>query len=166
MTVHTTGPRRDVPPAVDETAYRIVQEALTNAARHAGPAEATVCVEFAATTLTIRVDDDGRGATTAAVPGVGLTGMRERVTALGGSLRTGPRPAGGFTVEARLPLTAPPAPAPLAAPPVPATSAPPAQDDPGRPDPAPDVTVRDTASASDVTLTATAPRDEPRTVRT
>ncbi|MER7282844.1 sensor histidine kinase [Dactylosporangium sp. NPDC000244] len=181
VTVHTTGPCREVPPAVDETAYRIVQEALTNAARHAGPAEATVCVEFAATTLTIRVDDNGHGTTTAPVPGVGLTGMRERVTALGGSLRTGPRPAGGFTVEARLPLTAPPAPAPIPAPPAPVTSAPPTQDDPGQPDPAPDVTVRGTIttsgssaqrvasqpdSASDVTLTPTAPHNEPKTVRT
>ncbi|WP_433060759.1 sensor histidine kinase [Dactylosporangium sp. CS-033363] len=108
VTVHVTGPRREVPAAVDEAAYRIVQEALTNAARHAGPAEATVCVEFAADAVTIRVEDDGLG-TDEYVPGVGLTGMRERVTALGGTLRTGGRPAGGFTVEARLPLSPRPA---------------------------------------------------------
>ncbi|WP_426512016.1 sensor histidine kinase [Dactylosporangium sp. McL0621] len=106
VTVRIAGPRLDLPPPVDGTAYRIVQEALTNAARHAGPAEATVCIEYAADALTIRVEDNGPKAA-APVPGVGLTGMRERVTALGGTLCAGPRPAGGFTVEARLPLAAP-----------------------------------------------------------
>jgi signal transduction histidine kinase len=63
-------------------------------------------MSFAEDSLTVQVDDDGRApATGPTVPGVGLVGMRERVTALGGSLHAGPRPVGGFTVRAELPLT-------------------------------------------------------------
>jgi signal transduction histidine kinase len=105
-TLTVAGTRRGLPPVVDRTAYRIVQEALTNIARHAGPATATVTMSYAEDSLTVQVDDDGRAAATGPpVPGVGLVGMRERVTALGGSLHAGPRPVGGFTVRARLPLT-------------------------------------------------------------
>jgi signal transduction histidine kinase len=104
-TLTVAGTRRGLPPVVDRTAYRIVQEALTNVARHAGPATATVTMSYAEDSLTVQVDDDGRAAATGPpVPGVGLVGMRERVTALGGSLHAGPRPVGGFTVRARLPL--------------------------------------------------------------
>lgn len=99
------GDRNDVPAAVDRTAYRIVQESLTNIARHAAAATASVRIDHRPGVLVIRVDDDGRATPeTAPVPGVGLLGMRERVTALGGHLRAAPRGEGGFTVEAELPV--------------------------------------------------------------
>ncbi|MGH3390218.1 MAG: sensor histidine kinase [Actinomadura sp.] len=99
------GHRNDVPAAVDRTAYRIVQESLTNIARHAAAASASVRIDYRPGALVIRVDDDGRTTSaTAPVPGVGLLGMRERVTALGGHLRAEPRSEGGFTVQAELPV--------------------------------------------------------------
>jgi signal transduction histidine kinase len=99
------GPRHDVPAAVERTVYRIVQESLTNIARHAAAATASVRIDYGQDALTVRVDDDGR-ATPAAAPaqGVGLLGMRERVTALGGRLQAEPRSEGGFTVHAELPV--------------------------------------------------------------
>ncbi|GID91052.1 sensor histidine kinase [Amorphoplanes digitatis] len=104
-TLTIEGRRPDVPAAVDRTVYRIVQESLTNVARHAGAATASVRIDFRPGALAVRVDDDGRATPdTAPVPGVGLLGMRERVTALGGRLRTEPRGGGGFTVEAELPV--------------------------------------------------------------
>ncbi|MEU5864586.1 sensor histidine kinase [Nonomuraea sp. NPDC047529] len=103
-TVTVTGDRRDLPAEVDRAAYRIVQEALTNVSKHAGPATASVRVDYGKEELTVQVDDDGRANGDPCDPGVGLLGMRERVTALGGRLRTGPRPEGGFTVRAELPL--------------------------------------------------------------
>jgi signal transduction histidine kinase len=103
VTVEIGGRRRTLPEEIDITAYRIVQESLTNVARHAGPATATVHLDYGDDTLTLCIDDNGRGATTL-VPGVGLTGMRERVAALGGTLSTGPRAGGGFSVQAELPL--------------------------------------------------------------
>ncbi|SFJ70789.1 Signal transduction histidine kinase [Streptosporangium canum] len=99
------GQRHDVPAAVDRTAYRIVQESLTNIARHAAAATASVRIDHRPDALVIRVDDDGKATSdTAAVPGVGLLGMRERVTALGGRLRAAPRSEGGFSVHAELPV--------------------------------------------------------------
>jgi signal transduction histidine kinase len=99
------GHRNDVPAAVDRTAYRIVQESLTNIARHAAAATAWVRIDYRPDALVIRVDDDGKATSdTAPVPGVGLLGMRERVTALGGRLRAAPRSEGGFTVHAELPV--------------------------------------------------------------
>jgi signal transduction histidine kinase len=99
------GHRNDVPAAVDRTAYRIVQESLTNIARHAAAASAWVRIDYRPDALVIRVDDDGKATSdTAPVPGVGLLGMRERVTALGGRLRAAPRSEGGFTVHAELPV--------------------------------------------------------------
>jgi signal transduction histidine kinase len=102
----TVGQVRPLPFGVDVAAYRIVQEALTNVARHAGPATATVQVAYGERDLTLQVDDDGRGpaAHATAGGGKGILGMRERVAALGGDLEAGPRPAGGFRVRARLPL--------------------------------------------------------------
>ncbi|MFF1611158.1 sensor histidine kinase [Amycolatopsis sp. NPDC058278] len=97
------GPRDAVPAAVGRTAYRIVQESLTNVARHAAAATASVRIDHRPGTLVIRVDDDGQ-ATVDSAPGVGLTGMRERVTALGGRLQAGPRREGGFSVQAELPV--------------------------------------------------------------
>ncbi|MFB6550867.1 sensor histidine kinase [Streptomyces sp. NPDC056405] len=93
-----------VPAAVGRTAYRIVQESLTNVARHAAATAASVLIDYRPDTLAIRVDDNGK-ATPRPAPtsGLGLLGMHERVTALGGRLRTEPHSAGGFTVQAELP---------------------------------------------------------------
>ncbi|GAA0932502.1 sensor histidine kinase [Nonomuraea longicatena] len=99
------GHRADLPMAVDRTAYRIVQESLTNIARHADAATASVLIGYRPGALVIQVDDDGRAAPEAVpMPGVGLLGMRERVAALGGRLRAEPRGGGGFTVQAVLPV--------------------------------------------------------------
>jgi signal transduction histidine kinase len=105
VTLTITGQQERVPAEVDRAAYRIVQEALTNVTRHAGPATATVTVAVGSTELTVQVDDDGAATPDMrAVPGVGLIGMRERVTALGGRLRAQPGPGGGFTVRADIPV--------------------------------------------------------------
>ncbi|MFB4309188.1 sensor histidine kinase [Actinomadura sp. GTD37] len=107
-TLTIEGQRHDVPPAVDRTAYRIVQESLTNTARHAAAATASIRIDYRPGTLAVRVDDDGKAAPGAApVPGVGLLGMRERVTALGGRLRAEPRSEGGFSVQAEFPVGRP-----------------------------------------------------------
>jgi signal transduction histidine kinase len=104
-TLTIEGQRHDVPAAVDRTVYRIVQESLTNIARHAAAATASVRIDYRPEVLVIRVDDDGNAApATAPTLGVGLLGMRERVTALGGRLHAGPRGEGGFTVQAELPV--------------------------------------------------------------
>jgi signal transduction histidine kinase len=98
----------DLPPAVDRAAYRIVQEALTNTRRHAGPSTATVLLRYAADGLTVQVEDDGSGHVWAGEDGGGngVAGMRERAQALGGSSEIGPRPEGGFRVRAHLPVPA------------------------------------------------------------
>jgi len=83
--------------------YRVVQEALTNTLKHAGYASARVAVRRGAEALEVEVVDTGRGAAPGSRPGEGLTGMRERVTMLGGDLRSGTGPEGGYTVRARLP---------------------------------------------------------------
>ncbi|RVX46749.1 signal transduction histidine kinase [Nonomuraea polychroma] len=104
-TLTIEGQRHDVPAAVDRTAYRIVQESLTNIARHAAAATASVRIDYRPDALAVRIDDDGKATPdTAPVPGVGLLGMRERVTALGGRLLAAPRGEGGFTVQAELPV--------------------------------------------------------------
>lgn len=96
----------DLPARVDLSAYRIVQEALTNVLKHAGPsARADVRVSTKSGAVTIEVSDDGRGATSLAGSGHGIMGMRERAVLLGGSLTAGPRAEGGFRVAARLPIT-------------------------------------------------------------
>jgi signal transduction histidine kinase len=104
------GTRRELSPSIDQAAYRIVQESLTNARKHAGPAHAHVRLRYADDSLSIQVDDDGRGVAAEPSGGNGLPGMRERATALGGTLTAGPRAEGGFRVEAHLP-TADPTPA-------------------------------------------------------
>ncbi len=97
------GERRELPPGVDVSAYRIVQEALTNALKHAGPARARVSVRFGVDALELEIADTGAGAANGA-GGHGLVGMRERVAVFGGELESGPQPDGGFTINARLPL--------------------------------------------------------------
>ncbi|MET8836131.1 sensor histidine kinase [Micromonospora sp. NPDC004540] len=105
VTVEVDGPARPLPVAVDLAAYRVVQEALTNVLRHAGPATATVSLRYAPTEVAVEVTDTGRGAAAPADrPGYGLAGMRERVTALGGSFAAGPASTGGFRVSATLPV--------------------------------------------------------------
>ena len=107
VTMTVTGARRPLPPEVDRAAYRIVQEALTNVSRHAGHASASVHLHYTPEALSIQVDDDGTGTgTRPSGPGLGLIGMRERVTALGGRLHAGPRDGGGFQVYAELPARA------------------------------------------------------------
>jgi len=111
VTVTVTGAERPLPPELDQAAYRIVQEALTNVARHAGPASASVQLHYTQATFSVQVDDDGTGPSSdngqrASGTGLGLIGMRERVTALGGHLRAGPRDGGGFQVRADFPARA------------------------------------------------------------
>jgi signal transduction histidine kinase len=109
VTLTVAGQHGDLPDEVDRAAYRMVQEALNNVTRHAGPATASVTIDHSPRALTLRVDDDGSATTDAPpVPGVGLIGMRERVSALGGRLRAEPRADGGFTVRADIPLPGPP----------------------------------------------------------
>jgi signal transduction histidine kinase len=100
------GDHDDLPPALDLSAYRIVQEALTNTLKHAGPANARVRIRRHADAVTIDVDDDGAGSTNgrSAGAGHGLVGMRERVALFGGDLEAAPRTEGGYAVHARLPL--------------------------------------------------------------
>jgi signal transduction histidine kinase len=109
--VHVHGDRRPLPAGVDLAAYRIVQEALTNSRRHAHAGHAVVSLRFTDDELTVQVDDDGRAdpADPPPVAGNGLSGMRERATALGGSLTAGARPNGGFRVCGHLPSAAVPA---------------------------------------------------------
>jgi len=104
--VEVSGRERPLPPGVDRAAFRIAQEALTNVARHAGGAGATVLISYGDDAVTLQVDDDGPGGGPASSDGSGrgLTGMRERAAALGGRLDAGPRPGGGFRVRAWLPL--------------------------------------------------------------
>ncbi|MEU5054884.1 MULTISPECIES: sensor histidine kinase [unclassified Streptomyces] len=100
-----TGRERLLPTALDRAAYRIVQESLTNVARHAGPAAVTVQLTYEETELAICVEDGGAAdPARPPVSGNGLKGMAERVAALGGSLDAAPRPEGGFAVRARLPV--------------------------------------------------------------
>jgi len=108
VTIAVTGTERPLPADVDQAAYRIVQEALTNISRHAGQAHAWVRLRYEPNALTVQVDDDGKIASAQpAVPGLGLIGMRERVSALGGLLHAGPHAGGGFRVRAELPLREP-----------------------------------------------------------
>lgn len=99
------GDVRPLPTLVELTAYRAVQEALTNVLKHAGPAsQAWVVLSYDDDELEVQVSDDGRGAAVSADgPGHGLAGMRERVEVSGGRMRAGPRPGGGFEVLVRLP---------------------------------------------------------------
>jgi signal transduction histidine kinase len=110
---------------VDHTAYRILQESITNVIRHVGPTQVTVALDYGTDVLEVRVaDEGGRDASdddaaspdalagypagtvtgSSAEPGSGIVGMRERCGLLGGELTAGPRPCGGFEVKARLPL--------------------------------------------------------------
>jgi signal transduction histidine kinase len=93
-----------LPPGLDLSAYRIVQEALTNTIKHAGPAHATVLVRYGERALELEVADDGRGAGNGDGAGQGLIGMRERAALFGGQVSAAGRPEGGWCVHARLPV--------------------------------------------------------------
>jgi signal transduction histidine kinase len=102
--VRVEGSTTKLPPGVDFTGYRIVQEALTNVLKHAGRATATVIIGYEGRALRLEILDDGRGMNGGATPGGhGLVGMRERVGLYGGSFEAGPRAGGGFRVAVRLP---------------------------------------------------------------
>jgi signal transduction histidine kinase len=108
LRVDTTiaGDLRGLPASVDATAFRIIQEALTNVMRHAGRASSRVQVTYVGRELTLRIDNEAAGERSrdGAGQGQGIMGMQERATALGGVVEAGPRPDGGFRVVARLPL--------------------------------------------------------------
>jgi signal transduction histidine kinase len=105
VAVEVTGRERPLPAEVDQAAYRIVQEALTNVRRHAAAGAATVRLDYGEEELEVGIEDDGRGpAGGSAGDGSGIDGMRERASALGGRLEAGARPGGGFRVRARLPI--------------------------------------------------------------
>jgi signal transduction histidine kinase len=105
VSLTTEGAQRALPARVDLSAYRIVQEALTNALKHAGPgARAEVRLSTDKRHVAIEVLDDGRGGSILPGSGHGIVGMRERALLLGGSFHAGPRPGGGFQIVARLPV--------------------------------------------------------------
>ncbi len=106
--VRREGEPAPLPAGVDLSAYRIVQEALTNTLRHAGASRAEVTLRYRPGEVELEVRDDGNGLAPgdAGASGQGLTGMRERALLLGGTLEAGPLPRGGFRVHARLPLEA------------------------------------------------------------
>jgi signal transduction histidine kinase len=103
----TTGRPGDLPPSVDLSAYRIVQEALTNTLKHAQATKARVDLRRTNGALEIEVVDDGRATVTDARGGRGIIGMRERAAMFGGDLSAGPEPGGGFVVRARIPVAEP-----------------------------------------------------------
>jgi len=103
--VTVTGEPRGLPPGVELTAYRIVQEALTNALKHAAGARVSLRLDYADESLVVEVVDDGPGGRGRQSQGHGLIGMRERVELFGGTLHVGPGTAGGFGVRACLPLS-------------------------------------------------------------
>jgi signal transduction histidine kinase len=104
LTVRTEidGVARDLPPDVEHAAFRVVQEALTNVAKHADAKTVVVRLGYGTDVLSVQVDDDGRGGD--APPGTGIRGMAERARALGGELTAAPREGGGYRVRARLPV--------------------------------------------------------------
>ena len=107
-TLRTTGERHALPAAVELSAYRIVQEAVTNVLKHAGASRVEVTVDYGATALNLTISDNGNGGTAAGASGEttghGLIGMRERVDLFGGDLSTGSSSLGGFVVRATLPV--------------------------------------------------------------
>lgn len=97
------GDIEQVPPGVDLSAYRVIQEALTNVIKHAGPATAAVEVDCGTEEVRLVVSDNGTGGGPSTAGGYGLAGIKERVAVLGGEVRAGPGPVSGFVVSATLP---------------------------------------------------------------
>jgi signal transduction histidine kinase len=110
VTLHVTGEPRPLPTGAELAVYRVVQEALTNAIKHAGSATTRVELTWSPEALELRVADQGDGGASPALTGAGhgLVGMRERIRVHGGELEAGPRARGGFEVVARLPLAGEP----------------------------------------------------------
>jgi signal transduction histidine kinase len=104
VTLHVEGEATSLPRAIDLSAYRIVQEALTNALKHARARRADVTLRYAPDALRIEVRDDGVGGGASNGPGYGLIGVRERVKIYGGTLTAGTAPGGGFVLDATLPI--------------------------------------------------------------
>ncbi|MGW1497455.1 sensor histidine kinase [Streptomyces mirabilis] len=104
--VHWNGARRQLPPDIDLSVFRIVQESITNVVRHAATTACRVTVDYLEEHVAVEVTDDGRGRGSTTDTGFGLVGMRERVALLHGEFTAGPRPEGGFRVTARLPVPA------------------------------------------------------------
>ncbi|MDV9178790.1 ATP-binding protein, partial [Streptomyces sp. W16] len=104
--VRRRGEPRQLPPDIDLSAFRIVQESVTNVVRHAGTRACRVTVDYRDDELALEVTDDGRGHETGTGTGFGLAGMRERVALLHGEFTAAPRPEGGFRVAVRLPAPA------------------------------------------------------------
>lgn len=102
VVVHVEGESSELPRAVDLSAYRIIQEGLTNVLKHAAATRADVTVTYGRDDLTLQVRDDGRGSAGGDRSGRGLVGVRERVKIYGGSMTAGPAPDGGFLLTARL----------------------------------------------------------------
>jgi signal transduction histidine kinase len=102
--LHVEGDAFPLPRAIDLSAYRIVQEGLTNSLKHAGASYADVTVRYSSEGVQLQVRDDGVGSTTSDGLGHGLVGMRERVKIYGGEMSAGTAPDGGFVLDARLPL--------------------------------------------------------------
>ena len=102
--LHVDGDRFPLPRAIDLSAYRILQEGLTNALKHAGASRADVTVRYRPDEIELEVADDGAGAATSDGLGHGLVGIRERVKIYGGEMSAGTAPAGGFVLSARLPV--------------------------------------------------------------
>jgi len=102
--LEVAGSPQELPPGVDLAAYRVVQEALTNALKYAGPAHAWVAVSWGDDELELTISNDGRSDGDGTSGGQGLDGMRERVSLYGGQIDSGPREGGGYVVSARLPI--------------------------------------------------------------
>ena len=105
--VKIEGEERPLPPGIDLSAYRIIQEALTNTLKHAGPAKSTVTIRYVDNAIELDIIDNGRGPLPSdgqAPRGNGLIGMRERVSLHGGEFKAGRVPGMGFSVQARLPI--------------------------------------------------------------
>ena len=108
--INVDGQRGDVPPGIDLSAYRIIQEALTNVIKHGAASAANVTISYRPDSVTVEVTDQGAGAPPAKVPapradsGHGIIGMRERVAVFGGEFSAGPGPDGGFRVRACFPI--------------------------------------------------------------
>jgi signal transduction histidine kinase len=102
--LHVEGTPVELPPGVDLSAFRIVQEALTNTLKHAGEARSDVTVRYGPSSVELEVVDDGPGANGAGRAGHGLIGMRERAALYGGVLEAGNRNGRGYVVRAQLPI--------------------------------------------------------------
>jgi signal transduction histidine kinase len=109
VTLRVEGERPELPPGVDVSAYRIVQEGLTNALKHAPGSHAEVVIRFLENRVDLEIADDGDELAAPDGLGHGLVGMRERVALYGGTLEAGPREGGGYVLRAALPVEVTPA---------------------------------------------------------